>query len=342
MGGRYRLAEAIGQGGMGRVWRARDETLGRAVAVKEVFLPVHLSPEEHRELTGRAVREARAAAALNHPGIVTVHDVVEQDGAPWIVMELLAGNSLAAVLKEQGRLPWQRVAALGADLADALAHAHQAGIVHRDMKPDNVFLAQRRTVVTDFGIARVLDASTQLTQSGMMIGTPQYMPPEQLEGTPVGTAGDLWSLGATLYTALEGEPPFNGPSLPSIWLAITQQPLPPAQHAGPLGPLLESLLHKDPERRPTAQQAAAQLEALHARALAAPSATPPSATPPPVTAQATAVQPAPRPETVVLRTAPEPEATRKSGWREFAIATAIGLAAVGGTSLAVVEIIPKR
>ncbi|MGF1430713.1 serine/threonine-protein kinase [Kitasatospora sp. LaBMicrA B282] len=365
VGGRYRLGRAIGQGGMGRVWQGTDETLGRPVAVKEVFLPVHLPPEEHRELAGRAVREARAAAVLNHPGIVTVHDVVEHDGAPWIVMELLAGASLAAVLKAEQRLPWQRVAALGADLADALAHAHAAGIVHRDMKPDNVFLAGRRTVVTDFGIARVLDASTKLTQSGMVIGTPQYMSPEQLEGTAVGTASDLWSLGATLYTAVEGGAPFDGPSIPSVWLAITQHPLPPAAHAGPLGPLLAALLEKDPARRPSAREAADRLEALSTAPVApvptptvaatavaaagayvigpygtvlhdaAPAADPPRDAAPHVSAP---------PPTPLLVSAPSPSgepAKSGGGAREVVIAILVGLLLIGGASWGAIAALPR-
>lgn len=262
LGGRYRLAEPVGKGGMGQVWRGYDETLEREVAVKELLLPADATGTRGDKLIARTVREARATARLHHPGIVAVFDVVLHDGVPWIVMEFVPGPSLAEVITRDGRLAWERVVGLGAHLADALAHAHAAGVVHRDLKPANVLLAGCRTVLTDFGIARILDTATRLTSTGAIIGTPQYMPPEQIEGEPGRSPVDLWSLGATLYHAVEGHLPFDGPTLTAVLAAILTQPVPAPRHAGPLAPVLMSLLTKAPGQRPNAAALAEQLAGL--------------------------------------------------------------------------------
>ncbi|MGW6916262.1 serine/threonine-protein kinase [Kitasatospora sp. NPDC054939] len=258
VGGRYRLVEAVGQGGMGRVWRGDDQVLERMVAIKEVVLPQGVVGEERRRLLLRVMREARAAARLNHPEIVTVHDVVEYEAAPMIVMEFVSGRSLGAVIRENGPLPEARVAAIGVAVAGSLAAAHEAGIVHRDLKPDNILISGDRVVVTDFGIAGMADA-TALTSYGAVMGTPQFMSPEQIEGGHVGEASDLWSLGATLYTAVEGEPPFSGPTLTSLLAAILTKDPRPAEKAGRLSPTLTALLEKDPMRRATVREAAGLL-----------------------------------------------------------------------------------
>ena len=264
VGGRYLLIERVGKGGMGQVWRARDRVLGRVVAVKEVLLPQQVSAEEHGKLVARTTREAEAAARLSHPGIVTIHDVVEHAGAPWIVMQFIAGPSLGAEISANGPMPWQRAAEIGEQIADALAHAHENGIVHRDLKPDNVLLTGRRAIVTDFGIARILDAATRLTTVGTVMGTPQYMAPEQFRGGDNDAAAvDMWALGATLYHAVEGAPPYDGPTFAAVIAAVIEQPAPPPPgNAGPLRDLLDRLLAKDPGRRGDAETVARELARL--------------------------------------------------------------------------------
>ena len=259
---RYRLVEPVGKGAMGQIWRGYDEILKRSVAVKEILLPEGLEGTERDHLIARTLREARAAARLHHPGIVTVYNAVQSDGVPWTVMEFVSGPSLQQVIASDGRLPWEHVAALGADLADALAHAHAAGVVHRDLKPGNVLLAGRRTVLTDFSVAHILDSTTQLTAEGTLIGTPQYMAPEQVEGASIRAPVDIWALGATLYTAVEGSPPFDGPTLTAILAAILTRPPPTPRYAGPMTPVISALLSKAPSQRPDAATLTRQLTEL--------------------------------------------------------------------------------
>ncbi|MFE5535944.1 bifunctional serine/threonine-protein kinase/ABC transporter substrate-binding protein [Streptomyces sp. NPDC056519] len=261
--GRYQLVERIGQGGMGRVWRGLDQHLfGREIAVKEILFPPGMDDGDRAALVRRFIGEARAAVTLSHPGIITIHDVVEHNGAPVLVMELVRGQSLAAAIRDDGRLPVRRVAEIGAAMLDALAEAHRARIVHRDIKPDNVLLTKDRVVLTDFGIAHLADATTRLSHSGIVIGTPHYMAPEQLEGKRPTAANDLWALGATLYHAVEGHPPFDAEGLHALAVAVFTRPHRPAVHAGPLAPLLDALLTKDPARRVGAGEAAEMLASV--------------------------------------------------------------------------------
>ncbi|MEU4224493.1 serine/threonine-protein kinase [Nonomuraea sp. NPDC026600] len=245
--GRYQLQEPIGRGGMGIVWRAHDELLDRTVAVKEVRYAAALG-EEVQLLNRRTMREARAAARFEHPNVIVVHDVIEEDGRPWIVMQLVQSRSLGAVIKQDGPLPPKRVAEIGLAVLDALQRAHEAGVLHRDVKPENVLLADDgRVVLTDFGIA-TLETETQLTVTGLA-GTPAFIAPERLKGLPARRESDLWSLGATLYTAVEGRSPHErGMALATMHAVLTDEP-DPAPHAGPLSGVISGLLTKEPVQR---------------------------------------------------------------------------------------------
>jgi tRNA A-37 threonylcarbamoyl transferase component Bud32 len=254
LAGRYRLTGILGQGGMGAVWRAHDEQLGRDVAVKELRMPEHLTVPERANWIARLDREARAAARLKHPGIVTLHDrVTGEDGRPWIVMELVHGGSLGDLIKSTGPLPYEQVARIGLQVLAALYTAHQAGITHRDIKPANILLERDRVVLTDFGIA-ALDGDATLTASGMLMGTPAYMAPEQVRGLPATAESDLWSLGATLYAAVEGHPPFAGANPGAVLVSVATEDPAPALRAGPLEPVLSGLLRKEPAERLTVDQ----------------------------------------------------------------------------------------
>jgi hypothetical protein len=262
IGGRYRLGGVAGQGAMGRVWRARDELLGRDVALKEIVFPPGLGEADEDELVQRQLREARGAARVSHPAVATVFDVVEDLGRPWIVMELVRGRSLDRVLAEQGPLPPDVVARLGQDLLAGLAAAHAVGVLHRDVKPSNVLLTSGgRAVLTDFGIAAI-DGDPSLTRSGIVMGTVAYSSPERVRGEPATAACDLWSAGLTLYAAAEGQGPYdNYPSITAAVAAIaTQDPAPP-RNAGPNGRAIMALASRDPAARPSAQAAIGMLAA---------------------------------------------------------------------------------
>ncbi|MGW7482716.1 serine/threonine-protein kinase [Nonomuraea muscovyensis] len=263
LAGRYRLLTQLGQGGMGTVWRAMDELLRQEVAVKEVRLPPDLDEASRAELAERTLREARAAATLrSHPSIVTVHDVVLDGGRPWIVMELVRGRSLDRAVRDDGPLPPRRVAEIGRRMIDALTAAHASGILHRDVKPANVMLTDDgRVLLTDFGIATIA-GDAGITQTGMLTGSPGYMAPERLRGEADGPLADLWSLGATLYTAVEGGPPFAGSNQAAVLAAVLMQDPAPFRLAGPLKPVLAGILEKDPARRCSPEEAADWLDAI--------------------------------------------------------------------------------
>ena len=234
---------------MGTVWRAHDELLGRDVAVKEVLLPPGLEPAERDILYQRTFREARASARLNHPGVVTVHDVVREDGRPWIIMEFVRARPLQEIIDQDGPLPPRRVAEIGVQLIEALIHAHAAGILHRDVKPSNVMISDDgRAVLTDFGIAQMLGEAT-LTLTGLVMGSPAYIAPERAQGDKAMPASDLWALGATLYTAVEGRSPYErGDAMAALAATLTEDPAPP-RRAERLGPIIQGLLVRDPTRR---------------------------------------------------------------------------------------------
>jgi eukaryotic-like serine/threonine-protein kinase len=246
--GRYRLGTVLGRGTMGTVWSAHDEVLGRAVAVKEVLLPPGIPDAEADALRERSLREARAIAALSHPNVVTLYDVVREGAAPFVVMELVASSSLAELMRD-GALPPQRVVAIGAAVAAALQAAHAAGITHRDVKPGNVLVAHDgRIKLTDFGIARN-PADQTLTGTGLMLGSPAYIAPEIASGGPVKPASDLWGLGATLFAAVEGRPPYDAGTPMATVAAVVQGEVPRSACSGPLAEVISGLMVKDPARR---------------------------------------------------------------------------------------------
>ncbi|MFH8471340.1 serine/threonine-protein kinase [Streptomyces sp. NPDC018000] len=255
LAGRYRLGEVLGRGGMGKVWRAHDELLHRTVAVKELTAGLYVAEADRIVLHARTQKEARAAARITHPGVVTVHDVIEYDNRPWIVMQYVDGPSLADAAKESGEIEPREAARVGLHVLGALRAAHGAGVLHRDVKPGNVLLASDgRVLLTDFGIAAIEGDST-ITRTGELVGSIDYLAPERVRGGDPGPASDLWSLGATLYTAVEGRSPFRRTSPISTMQAVVTEEPPPPGRAGPLAPVITALLRKDPEDRPSAVEA---------------------------------------------------------------------------------------
>ncbi|MFE8939151.1 serine/threonine-protein kinase [Streptomyces sp. NPDC007872] len=250
LAGRYRLGAVLGRGGMGTVWRAVDETLGRTVAVKELRFPSSIDEDEKRRLITRTLREAKAIARIRNNGAVTVYDVVDEDDRPWIVMELIEGKSLADAVREDGTLTPRRAAEVGLAILDVLRSAHREGILHRDVKPSNVLIAEDgRAVLTDFGIAQV-EGDPSITSTGMLVGAPSYISPERARGHKPGPAADMWSLGGLIYAAVEGSPPYDKGSAIATLTAVMTEPVDPPKNAGPeLEKVIYGLLAKDPAQR---------------------------------------------------------------------------------------------
>lgn len=262
--GRYRLLSPLGEGGMGVVWRAHDEALAREVAVKEVRAPAGLSSADEHRLYQRLEREAWAAGRISHRGVVTVYDVATEGGRPWIVMELIRGLALSDIVEMEGPLAPERVAHIGAEILAALCAAHEAGVLHRDVKPGNVLIANDgRVVLSDFGIA-VVEGTSNLTMTGELIGSPEFLAPERALGHTPGPASDLWSLGVLLHTTVEGASPFRRESALSTLRAVVDEEPPPPRLAGELAPVIAGLLRKNPGERLTAHEAARLLRVVAA------------------------------------------------------------------------------
>ncbi|MFE6841627.1 serine/threonine-protein kinase [Streptomyces sp. NPDC057686] len=349
LAGRYRLVEPIGSGGMGKVWRAHDELLHRTVAVKELTAGLYVAQADREVLHARTQKEARAAARIQHPAVVVVHDVLEHDDRPWIVMEYIDGPSLADAAKSAGRIEPTEAARIGLHVLGALRAAHAVGVLHRDVKPGNVLLAKDgRVLLTDFGIAAI-EGDSSITRTGEIVGSIDYLAPERVTGGTPGTASDLWSLGATLYTAVEARSPFRRTSPISSLQAVVNDEPPALRQSGALGPVITALLRKDPDERPSAQETERMLiEAMEGREPKAAHAyvptravTPeeladasdaeeakPEAAPAPAPAHAPAPDPA---RTAALPEQPGPApAAPGGGWVKRAAAIALVAALVGG------------
>src|SRR5689334_21235175 len=333
IGNRYRLEEQIGVGAMGVVWRATDELLNRPVAVKELLaVTPGTTAEEVEESRQRILREGRIGARLQHAPVISMFDVVVHDDRPWLVMEYLPSDSLATVVRQKGPLLPVRVAAIGRDVADGLAAAHAAGVVHRDVKPGNVLIGtDGRVKLTDFGVSRAVD-DVQLTRTGLIAGTPAFLAPEIAQGRTPTAASDVFALGATLYAAVEGAPPFglDDNAYALLHKVATEAPQVP-QHAGPLTPVLERLLAVDPAARPSASQARDLLTAVAA------GETVPAAPSPTGTAVIGAVRPSgpsTRPDLVLPPSAAPPPARPQRRRAPARVGAVVALLASGGGATA--------
>ncbi|TDV52369.1 serine/threonine-protein kinase [Actinophytocola oryzae] len=344
--GRYRLIEQVGSGAMGVVWKAHDERLGRTVAIKRLIVRHALSAPMTEEVRRRAMREARIAARLQHRNAIALFDVAEDEGDPILVMEFLPSKSLSVVLQERGTLPPNEAAEIGAQVADALAAAHAVGIAHRDIKPGNILLAENGTVkITDFGISRALDDGTMTTQTGMLAGTPAYLAPEIARGGDSSRASDVFSLGSTLYHAIEGRPPFGTNTNPLALLhAVASGNVPSPRNAGPLAPTLMSLMRVDPGERPTMKEAAESLATAATQVMPVPTpAATKIATPPrpvlPAQAPPTPPQPLEAMPTAAFRK-PEGQPTQAAGpsRRNVVIVGVVALLVLVGTLFTVLII----
>ena len=334
--GRYRLSAVIGHGGMGVVWWARDELLDRDVAVKEIIWPASLTEHERQTACRRATREAQMAARLNHHNVVRIYDIVEEDDHPWIVMELLPYRSLRDIVRDEGPLNPAEAATVGLGILAALRAAHAEGIAHRDVKPANVLIGpEDRVVLTDFGIARPADTTT-LTTAGILIGSPSYIAPERARGGPSGAPGDLWGLGASLYAAVEGHPPFErANALASITAVVADDPE-PATHAGPLWPVIDGLLRKNPDERLGAAEADQLLRRIAAPAPAEPAPAEPAPAEP-VPAEPAPAEPVPA-EPVLA----EPRRSRRPRAAVLGVAALVVLAAAAIAAALVLTSSPQR
>ncbi|MFJ3828223.1 serine/threonine-protein kinase [Streptomyces sp. NPDC090046] len=350
LAGRYRLVEPIGRGGMGKVWRAHDELLHRTVAVKELTAGLYVAQADRDVMHARTQKEARAAARIQHPAVVTVHDVLEHDDRPWIVMEYIDGPSLAEAAKAAGRIEPREAARIGLHVLGALRAAHAVGVLHRDVKPGNVLLAKDgRVLLTDFGIAAI-EGDSSITRTGEIVGSIDYLAPERVTGGSPDPSSDLWSLGATLYTAVEARSPFRRTSPISSLQAVVNDEPPALKQAGALGPIITALLRKNPAERPSAAEAERMLlEAMEGRESKsaqayvptravspeelAPAQRPAEASTPPADVAATATLPEPP------APAPAPGATGATavtvadparGWGGRAVVVALVAALLGG------------
>ncbi|WP_406732589.1 serine/threonine-protein kinase [Streptomyces sp. NBC_01794] len=341
--GRYRLLSPLGEGGMGAVWLARDEVLIRDVAVKEVRAPAGLGDADERRLYARLEREAWAAGRISHRNVVTVYDVATENGRPWIVMELVRGLALSDVLDAEGPITPQRAAHIGAEILAGLRAAHEAGVLHRDVKPGNVLIANDgRVVLSDFGIATV-EGTSNLTMTGELIGSPEFLAPERALGRTPGPESDLWSLGVLLYAAVEGNTPFRQNTPLSTLRAVVDEELPPPRRAGALAPVIAGLLRKDPADRLPAEEAEHLLRVVGAGG-GARTAPPPSPGPysPTVTASSAAPAPAPGrfgppPTPATTATTDVPHDRSRRAATVLVAGAAVLLLAIGGLAWALVN-----